>query len=94
MFAGLQFPPALPLMSVNRPFYRYSGHIELIRFKEYYGMPRGHKHIPFRGHCCSGSGKVCFGCLTRIRSGLKGRDSPKNGRGILGLHCHAMKKKM
>ena len=26
----------------NRPFYRYGGHIELIRFKEYYGMPKGH----------------------------------------------------
>ena len=26
----------------NRTFYRYGGHIELIRFKEYYGMPRGH----------------------------------------------------
>ena len=26
----------------NRPFYRYGGHIEFIRFKEYYGMPRGH----------------------------------------------------
>ena len=26
---------------INRPFYRYGGHIELIRFKEYYGMPRG-----------------------------------------------------
>ena len=25
----------------NRPFYRVGGHIELIRFKEYYGMPRG-----------------------------------------------------
>ena len=25
----------------NRPFYRYGLHIELIRFKEYYGMPRG-----------------------------------------------------
>lgn len=24
----------------NRAFYRYGGHIELIRFKEYYGMPR------------------------------------------------------
>ena len=31
----------------NRPFYRYGGHIESIRFKEYYGMPRGHKHISF-----------------------------------------------
>ena len=30
----------------NRPFYRYDGHIELIRFKEYYGMPRGHEHDP------------------------------------------------
>ena len=26
----------------NRPFYRYGGHIEFIRFKGYYGMPRGH----------------------------------------------------
>ena len=25
----------------NRPFYRYGGHIEFIRFKEYYGMPPG-----------------------------------------------------
>ena len=32
--------------SHNRPFYRYGGHIELIRFKEYYGMPRGHGHDP------------------------------------------------
>ena len=30
------------LMCFNRPFYRYGGHIEFIRFKEYYGMPRGH----------------------------------------------------
>ena len=26
----------------NRPFYRYGGNIEFTRFKEYYGMPRGH----------------------------------------------------
>ena len=26
----------------NRHFYQYGGHIEFIRFKEYYGMPRGH----------------------------------------------------
>ena len=26
----------------NRPFYQYGGHIKFIRFKEYYGMPRGH----------------------------------------------------
>ena len=25
----------------NRPFYRYGGHIEFLRFEEYYGMPRG-----------------------------------------------------
>ena len=31
----------------NRPFYRYGGHIELIRFKDYYRMPRGHEHISF-----------------------------------------------
>ena len=31
----------------NGPFYRYGGHIELIRFKEYYRMPRGHEHISF-----------------------------------------------
>ena len=29
------------LCFLNRPFYRYGGHIELIRFKEYYRMPRG-----------------------------------------------------
>ena len=28
-------------VSANRPLYRYGGHIELIRFKEYYRMPRG-----------------------------------------------------
>ena len=32
---------------VNRPFYRYGGHIELIRFKEYYRLPSGHEHISF-----------------------------------------------
>ena len=30
----------------NRPFYRYGGHTELITFKEYYGMPRGHELDP------------------------------------------------
>ena len=30
----------------NRPFHRYGGHIELITFKEYYGMPRGHELDP------------------------------------------------
>ena len=34
-------------LNYNRPFYRYSGHIELIRFKEYYRMPRGYEHISF-----------------------------------------------
>ena len=32
---------------LNRPFYRYGGHIELHRFKEYCTMPRGHEHISF-----------------------------------------------
>ena len=32
---------------LNRPFYWYGGHIELIRFKEYYRMPMGHEHISF-----------------------------------------------
>ena len=32
------------VLLLNRPFYRYGGHIEFIRFKEYYGMPRGHEH--------------------------------------------------
>ena len=31
----------------NRHFYRYGGHIELSRFKEYYRMPGGHEHISF-----------------------------------------------
>ena len=30
----------------NRPFYRYGDYIELIRFKDHYGMPRGHGHDP------------------------------------------------
>ena len=39
--------PCRSVKSQNRPFYRYSGHIELIRFREYYRMPRGHEHISF-----------------------------------------------
>ena len=39
-----------PEMLYNRPFYRYGGHIELIPFKEYYGMPRGHEHDPLYSH--------------------------------------------
>ena len=35
------------LIITNRPFYRYGGHIELIRVKEYYRMPMGHEHISF-----------------------------------------------
>ena len=27
--------------TLNRPFYRYGGHVELIGFKEYYGIPQG-----------------------------------------------------
>ena len=30
----------------NRPFYRYGGHIALVKFKEYYEMPRWHEHDP------------------------------------------------
>ena len=37
-------------LPLNRPFYRYGGHIELIGFKEYYGMPRGHEHDPMYSH--------------------------------------------
>ena len=60
----------------NRPFYRYSGHIELIQFKEYYRMARGHEHIYFRAlfgtfflkvfleYDCNGKTDPCavFGC--------------------------------
>ena len=35
------------IIIINRPFYRYGDHIELIRLKEYYRMPRGHEHISF-----------------------------------------------
>ena len=38
---------AEPWAMFNRPFYQYGGHIELIQFKEYYRMPRGHEHISF-----------------------------------------------
>ena len=34
-----------PILSTNKPFYRYGGHIELI--KECYRMPRRHEHISF-----------------------------------------------
>ena len=30
----------------NRPFYRYGGYIQLISFKEYHAMPRGHELDP------------------------------------------------
>ena len=45
--------------SDNRPFYQYGDHIELMRFKEYYGIPREHVqdliysltiYAPFSGH--------------------------------------------
>ena len=39
--------PKVKIRGHNRPFYRYGGHIELIRFKEYYRMLRGHEHISF-----------------------------------------------
>ena len=32
----------LEAVRTNRPFYRYGGHIEFDRFKEYYGMPSEH----------------------------------------------------
>ena len=35
-------------VTYNRPFYRYGGHIEFIKFMEYYGMPRGHSLSFFR----------------------------------------------
>ena len=35
-------PVVIIWIGLNRPFYRYGGHIEFTRFKEYYGMPRGH----------------------------------------------------
>ena len=38
-------PRTYRITAVNGPFYRYGGHFELIRFKEYYIMPRGHEHI-------------------------------------------------
>ena len=31
--------------NINRPFYQYGGHIELIGYKEYYGMPTGHREL-------------------------------------------------
>ena len=39
-------PPYSPKNLRNRPFYRYGGHIELLRLEEYCGMPRGHEHDP------------------------------------------------
>ena len=31
---------------IKGTIYRYGGHTELIRFKEYYGMPTGRAHDP------------------------------------------------
>ena len=33
----------------NRPFYQHGGHIEFIRLKEYYGMPRWHSLSIYTG---------------------------------------------
>ena len=41
MLLRLVVPLQLQRIENNMPFYRYGGHIELIGFKEYYGMPRG-----------------------------------------------------
>ena len=40
---------AQEINSHNRPFYRYGGHIEFNRLKEYYGMPRGHSLSIYAG---------------------------------------------
>ena len=34
----------------NRPFNRYGGHNELIGFKKYYGIPRGHQNDLIYSH--------------------------------------------
>ena len=34
----------------NRPFNRYGGDNELIGFKKYYGIPRGHQNDPIYSH--------------------------------------------
>ena len=36
------------MINFNRPFYRYGGQIEFIRFKKYYGMPRGTRSVSTR----------------------------------------------
>ena len=41
----LQSTPS-KISKCNRTFYRFGGHIELVRIKEHYGMHRGHEHIP------------------------------------------------
>ena len=41
VFTTLVSSIRMQLQDNNRPFCRYGGHIELIRFKEYYRMSRG-----------------------------------------------------
>ena len=36
----------ISVREINRSFYQCGGHIELIRFKEYYGMSRGNERDP------------------------------------------------
>ena len=47
--ADEQFKP--PYVHTNRPFYRYGSHFEFMRFKEYYGMPRGTRAVFTHAFC-------------------------------------------
>ena len=64
MISLVLFPLASkPSINVNLDFfYPHGGHIELLRFKEYYGMPRGHEHHPIYSLiiCARFSGQFFF----------------------------------
>ena len=45
---AVTYPERGTLFNVSRSInYRYGGHIEKVRFKEYYVMPGRHEGIPF-----------------------------------------------
>ena len=57
----------MSLKKVNRPFYRYGGHIELTRFKEYMGCPGSMSTIRYgaqylRALMGKKDRRVVFGC--------------------------------
>ena len=46
LYVVMRYLATFSQSETNKPFYRYGGHIELIGFKDCYGMPKGHEDDP------------------------------------------------